>query len=1558
MRQKFAKGLLQSARLLAALALALGCFSPLALIGQAAAPAAPLAVPGINEFVVNHTGTDTAEFVEIFGLPSTDYSAYTLLSLEGDGAPAAGTIDRATTLGATDANGYWSTGFLSNAYENGTMSLLLVQGFTGAVATDLDTNDDGVLDATPWTALVDSVAVTDLGAGDQTYGGVTLTPSFDGGAFIPGGASRIPNGTDTDAPGDWVRNEFDGAGLPGFTGTPVLGEAYNTPLASNWTVPVINEFVANHVGTDTNEYVEVLGGPGVDYSSFTLLSLEGDGAPAAGTIDRATTLGTASASGYWTTGFINSGYENGTMSLLLVQGFTGTVATDLDTNDDGILDSTPWAILLDSVAVNDLGVGDQTYGGVALTPSYDGGTLLPGGASRIPNGADTNAPGDWMRNDFDGEGLPGFVGTPVVGEAYNTPGVINQAVLPPNDLVLAKSGPSGILAGEDLVYTLQLKNFSPIPASGVVLTDTLPSGVSYLSDTSGITPTQPAPGTYVWSLGTLPAQVTTTIFLTATSSITLTPGVITNQAQVTSTLSGDDPANNSSQWATTVLNLVTIYDIQTVPDPATSDVSPYAGQTVAVEGIVTSEPGDIDSGTRTFVIQDALGGPWSGLVVFSSGGFAGLSAPPGTRVRVTGQVQEYYGLTELVVSNGAAGVQVISTGHPLPAPVALPTGDYLAASSAEQWEGVLIEFQNATVTNANLGYGEWAFSDGSGATAADDLGELDGDLTYLPTLGDVYQFIRGIGYYSFGVYKLVPRSDLDIQLKVDGPAITKDAPSQVAPGGVFTYTISVENLFTYDLTGVVITDRVPADTTFAYALDGGVESGGEVMWSIPTLPALQTVQVRFAVTAALSEAYVLNDQYAVYASNFVTPTFGAPLATVVGSEISIHHIQGAGDVSPFVGRSVTSVDGVVTSLMNNGFFMQEVAPDVVDETSEGIFVFTGAAPVVEVGEGASVDGLVNEYFTHTQLDSTQVVTFTTTDTITPTEVDLPVPVGQTLEPYEGMLVTFPEELTASQNYFQGRYGQITLSSDGRMYNPTNGNGLGDTFELDLRRMIILDDSTTVENVFPIPYIGQDNTHRAGDTVSGLTGVIDYGEINSSGARFYRLQPVGAVTFTRANPRTAAPEVISGTLKVASFNVLNYFNGDGLGGGFPTTRGASTLDEFIRQRTKIITAMLAIDADIYGLIEIENDGDDALSAIQDLVNGLNDAAGAGTFALVADPPFIGTDEIKQAFIYRPARVTPVGSSDSSTDPVFSRPPVAQTFQDNASGEIFTAVVNHFKSKGSCPADPTDPNADQGDGQGCWNLLRVQQAQALLAYIDTLVTASGDPDVLVIGDLNAYGEEDPILTLVTGGLTNELAKHVPAANRYSYIFDGLSGYLDHALSTGKLDRQITGATIWHINTDEPSVIDYNTEFKSQDLYTPTPYRSSDHDPVVIGITPGILAASFESNSPVAFGQTVVFTNTTTGLSPISYQWNFGDQTEVITDVNPTHRYTVVGSYTVVMTATNPLGTQVVTGTVQVTGSKIFMPQVPQAYNTNRADASAGWWGLTWVGPGVFAWLRRRG
>jgi hypothetical protein len=385
----------------------------------------------INEFVFNHTGTDLYEFIEVYGVPNADYSDYTILEIEGD-ASVAGTIDGVFPVGMTDANGFWTTGFLNNMIENGTVTLLLVNGFMGSMGDDIDTDNDGTPDYTPWTTAVDAIAVNDGGSSDHTYSASVLTRGYDGNPFTYGGASRIPNGYNSNTPSDWLRNDFDGAGLPGFIGTPSLGEAINTPGAFNEPVvpapdPVINEFVANHDGADTHEFIEVFGQGDTDYSRFFVLEVEGDGLNA-GRIDDVYRVGTTDADGFWTTGFLAGTLENGSMTLLLVENFTGFVGLDLDTDNDGVLDETPWGRLVDDVAVLNGGLTDWVYSTVALAADFDGGSFTPGGASRIPNGTDTDTVADWLRNDFDGQGLPGFVGTPEYGEAYNTPGAINEPV--------------------------------------------------------------------------------------------------------------------------------------------------------------------------------------------------------------------------------------------------------------------------------------------------------------------------------------------------------------------------------------------------------------------------------------------------------------------------------------------------------------------------------------------------------------------------------------------------------------------------------------------------------------------------------------------------------------------------------------------------------------------------------------------------------------------------------------------------------------------------------------------------------------------------------------------------------------------------------------------------------------------------------------------------------------------------------------------------------------------------------------------------------------------------
>ncbi|MFT3856050.1 MAG: ExeM/NucH family extracellular endonuclease [Aquabacterium sp.] len=558
----------------------------------------------------------------------------------------------------------------------------------------------------------------------------------------------------------------------------------------------------------------------------------------------------------------------------------------------------------------------------------------------------------------------------------------------------------------------------------------------------------------------------------------------------------------------------------------------------------------------------------------------------------------------------------------------------------------------------------------------------------------------------------------------------------------------------------------------------------------------------------------------------------------------IHDIQGNGPASPLLAQTV-STRGVVTRLVSNGFFMQDDQPDNDPATSEGIFVFTASAPTLAVGDKVQLSAVVDEFNGATELKSvTGLSVLSSGHMIVPTPIAFPEIHEGDLEQVEGMVVTIAQTLTASQNYFQGRYGQVTLSAQGRLKKATNlyRPGSADALQVDAdnaRRRLVLDDGSSLQNPNPTPYIGEGNTLRAGDTIDGITGVIDEGLVtaSSTGPKDHKIHPTQPVVFTRVNARSATPASVSGNVRVASFNVLNYFNGDGLGGGFPTSRGATTPAEFQRQRAKIIAAIRAIDADVLGLMEMENDGSGPNSAVQDLVNGLNAAMGAGTYALVPDPSTgTGSDEIKVAMIYKPARLNRVGASVSDASAIHNRPPLAQTFSA-ANGERFTLVVNHFKSK-SC-TDASGADADQLDGQGCYNARRVQQAQALRSFISGLQSATGDGDVLVMGDLNAYAKEDPIHDLGSNGLRDMVAAF-NGQDGYSYVFDGEAGYLDHALASPTLQPQVSGALEWHINADEPSVIDYNTEFKQPacagcgpDYYTATPWRSSDHDPVLIGL-----------------------------------------------------------------------------------------------------------------------------
>jgi len=578
----------------------------------------------------------------------------------------------------------------------------------------------------------------------------------------------------------------------------------------------------------------------------------------------------------------------------------------------------------------------------------------------------------------------------------------------------------------------------------------------------------------------------------------------------------------------------------------------------------------------------------------------------------------------------------------------------------------------------------------------------------------------------------------------------------------------------------------------------------------------------------------------------------------------ISTIQGEGNESPLV-DTLVELEGIVTADFQGddelkGFFVTSLAADEDTNplTSEGVFVYF-ADTDVNVGDHVRVQGIVDEYFESTQIsDVVQVAICGTGESINATEITLPLASQDDLEAFEGMLVTLDQELVVTNNFGLGRYGEVELATE-RLYQGTQVAMPGDAANAveveNLTKKILVDDGSTVQNsdptAYPTPGLSAENTLRTGDIVNSVTGALAYSFST------YRIHPTVAPQFIATNPREDAPELNpEADLRVASFNVLNYFNGDGQGAGFPTSRGADSLEELVRQEAKLVSAISAMQADVVGLMEIENDGFGEFSAIASLVNALNDADSANEYAFVDfNVNQVGTDAITTALIYRANKVEEVGSAAITTAAPFdfsNRTPIAQSFKSLESQEVFTVAVAHLKSKGGC-GSASGANEDQNDGQACWNEIRTEGASAFADWLDSKPTGVDDEDIILVGDMNAYAMEDPIRKFDEKGYKNVVAELDGNTLAYSYSFSGRAGSLDHAVATESLLSKVVAAKDWHINADEPIVLDYNVEFKSEGhqstLYSESAYRASDHDPVIVDIKSEVVLTPEEQTPVVA-------------------------------------------------------------------------------------------------------------
>jgi predicted extracellular nuclease len=541
-----------------------------------------------------------------------------------------------------------------------------------------------------------------------------------------------------------------------------------------------------------------------------------------------------------------------------------------------------------------------------------------------------------------------------------------------------------------------------------------------------------------------------------------------------------------------------------------------------------------------------------------------------------------------------------------------------------------------------------------------------------------------------------------------------------------------------------------------------------------------------------------------------------------------------------------------------GFYVQQATPDADPMTSDGIFVFDGNSPAtnVSIGDHVTVQGTVNEYFGETQITA-PTVAIIGSGTIRATAVTLPADGTTTnsdgklivdFERYEGMLLHFPQTLSISDLHDLERFGAIGLSQGGRLYQFTNANTPDPaTYSAykasNARRSFELDDGRRSRNPSPIRFLNAGSVTgysiRAGDTVTGVTGNLRYSRgSGGNGDEAWRLMPAADPRFDSENPRPGSPSV-GGGVRVASFNTLNFFStldsGQNVCGphGDGNCRGADNTQELDRQLAKIASALALMNADIVGLIELENNSSDSLQVI---VDALNARIGTSEYAFL-NTGTIHDDAIKTGFIYKSSTIALTGvfalldrSVDSRFNDARNRPALAQSFEVTATGAVLTVVINHLKSKGSsCDAD-ADPNLD--DGQGNCNQTRTNAAAAIADWVSSDPTGRKDPDYLIIGDLNAYTQEDPLTAFKNAGFTSLLeARNEP----YSFVFDAQAGALDHAVASASLVPQVVEAVEWHINADEPAVLDYNLENnRNPALFDPdSPYRASDHDPVIIGL-----------------------------------------------------------------------------------------------------------------------------
>ncbi len=512
-------------------------------------------------------------------------------------------------------------------------------------------------------------------------------------------------------------------------------------------------------------------------------------------------------------------------------------------------------------------------------------------------------------------------------------------------------------------------------------------------------------------------------------------------------------------------------------------------------------------------------------------------------------------------------------------------------------------------------------------------------------------------------------------------------------------------------------------------------------------------------------------------------------------------------------------EGVVTAVVRKagevcGVFIQDEQGDGDERTNDAVFVLAAGADSLSAGDKVEVTGCVtasgNGYAIE---DVTCLRRYAGRYSVEAKRVLFPDDFTDYRE-FVGMVLEFDQTLYVTSNYNFERYGQINLSSE-RLQAPTDVTLPGsdewrEREEANRRDCIVLDDGSDERYPENIGWHDGETPMRTGMMTDGLTAVLTDTEDG------YTLVTEGQPEFY-GNERPAEPEGLGDyEIKVCGFN-LEYYMADSYGQGY----GPDNASEAARQHDKIVAALRAIDADIYGLVEVQT-GQKAISRLCDALNGNSDGK---RYGYVDDGSSTNGTYTKCGYIYRSDRVETVNDIRSNDRGVRNRKK-GQAFRMSGRDATFVFLINHFKSK-SGGAGATGDDADSGDGQGAYNGARVEEALSTVEFAEQCAAYYGDNDVLIMGDLNAYSMEDPVRSIEEAGYTN-MVKELAGEEAYSYSYQSAVGLLDHALANSTMASQVTGCTVFHINSDEAAMYGYDGSSPGSDMY-----RSSDHDPVVVGI-----------------------------------------------------------------------------------------------------------------------------